>query len=259
MMLRQDAMMRGRSTFGHLPQAGSVLYDCRTIARGSWTVALHLKIDFVSDVACPWCAIGLFSLQEALQRLDGSVAPEIVLQPFELNPDMGRTGQNIDEHIGQKYGSAPGQLEASRRLLRERAASVGFVINSDSTSRIYNTFDAHRLLYWANSEGRQLALKRALFTANFTDNLDVSDRGVLVAVAVTAGLDADEAREVLTSGRYAEEVRNDEKLWQSRGIHAVPGIVINGKWLISGGQPPEVFEQALRNIAAELAEAPTAS
>jgi predicted DsbA family dithiol-disulfide isomerase len=222
-------------------------------------VALHLRIDFVSDVACPWCAIGLYGLQEALQRTGEDIAADINFRPFELNPEMGSTGQNIDEHIGQKYGSAPGQLEASRRMLRERAAGVGFALNSNAASRIYNTFDAHRLLHWASSEGRQLPLKRALFKANFTDNLNVSDGEVLVAAALAAGLDAGEAREVLASGRYAEEVRTEEKLWQSRGINAVPGIVVNERWLISGGQTPEVFEQALRNIAAELGGAPLAS
>jgi predicted DsbA family dithiol-disulfide isomerase len=219
-------------------------------------VAQHLQIDFVSDVACPWCAIGLYSLEEALQRTGDLIEADVTLQPFELNPDMGSAGQNIDEHIAQKYGSAPEQLEASRRMLRERAAGVGFAINSNASSRIHNTFDAHRLLHWAHSKGRQLALKRALFKANFTHNLDVSDGEVLVAAALSAGLHADEARAVLASGRYADEVRRQEQLWQSRGIHAVPGIVVNGRWLISGGQPPEVFEQALRNIAAELGEVP---
>jgi predicted DsbA family dithiol-disulfide isomerase len=214
-------------------------------------LAHPLKIDFVSDVACPWCAIGLYGLQEALRRLAGEIEADVRFRPFELNPDMGSAGQNIDEHIAQKYGSAPDQLEASRRMLRERASGVGFEINSGATSRIYNTFDAHRLLHWAESTGRQLALKQALFKANFTDNLNVSDSEVLVATALSAGLDADKAREVLATGRYAVEVRAEEKLWQSRGIHAVPGIVVNGKWLISGGQTPEVFEQALRNMAAE--------
>jgi predicted DsbA family dithiol-disulfide isomerase len=212
----------------------------------------RLHIDFVSDVACPWCAIGLYGLQEALRRTRGVVDADIAFQPFELNPAMPPEGQNIDEHIAQKYGSAPPQLEASRQMLRERAASIGFEFNQHPNSRIYNTFDAHRLLHWAATQGQQLPLKRALFKANFTDNDNVSDPNVLVTAAATAGLDAQAAREVLTSQRYAEDVRAAEQLWQSRGIHAVPGVVINGKWLISGGQPTEAFEQALRNIAAEM-------
>jgi predicted DsbA family dithiol-disulfide isomerase len=211
-----------------------------------------LQIEFVSDVACPWCAIGLYGLEEALRRLEGVVEADVHFQPFELNPGMRPEGQNLDEHIGEKYGGQPEQLAASRQMLRERAAGVGFAFNSSSKSRVYNTFDAHRLLHWARNMGRQRELKRALFKANFTDDANVSDPEVLVAAAASAGLDPAEAREILSSRRYATEVRAAENLWTSRGIHAVPGVIINGKWLISGGQPPEIFEQALRNIATEL-------
>ena len=214
------------------------------------TTPLH--IDFVSDVACPWCAIGLASLEKAVDALDGVIAASIHFQPFELNPGMGPGGENIDSFIGGRYGADTGQLAAMRENVRTRAASVGLTFNQNSGSRIYNTFDAHRLLHWAEPTGKQQALKQALFKANFTDNADISDHQVLTAAAVEAGLDSGEAREVLASGRYAEEVREAEKLWISRGIHAVPGIVINERWLISGGQPPEVFEQRLREIAGQL-------
>ena len=213
----------------------------------------RLQIDFVSDVACPWCAVGLHSLEEALRRTAGAVEADIKFQPFELNPGMPAAGENLDQHIGRKYGTTPQQMAASREPLRARAASLGFAFNSSDTSRIYNTFDAHRLLHWAETLGRHRELKRALLKANFTDDANVSDTEVLVGVAAGAGLDPSQAREVLTAGRYASEVREAEQLWQSRGIRSVPGIVINGKWLISGGQPPEYFEQALRGIASELA------
>ena len=212
-----------------------------------------LTIDFVSDVACPWCAIGLHGLEEALRRTSGIVDAELRFQPFELNPDMGPAGESVDAHLTRKVGMSADQLAGSREMLRERAAALGFQFNQSSRSRMYNTFDAHRLLHWAGTLGRQRELKRALFKANFTDDANVSDREVLVGLAATAGLDADAAREVLASGRYAGEVREAEKLWISRGIQGVPGIVINGKWLISGGQPPEAFEQALRQIAADAA------
>jgi predicted DsbA family dithiol-disulfide isomerase len=214
----------------------------------------RLRIDFVSDIACPWCAIGLFGLEQALKRTAGEVQADIHFQPFELNPNMPRQGENLDEHIAHKYGAAPQQLEASRRMLRERAADVGFAFNQRPDSRIYNTFDAHRLLHWAGTLDAQLQwkLKQALFRANFTDNADITDPQVLIAAASTAGLDTDAARQVLDSQRYADEVRQTEKLWLSRGIHAVPGMVINEKWLISGGQSADVLEQALRNIAAEV-------
>jgi len=219
-------------------------------------VTQNLHIDFVSDVACPWCAIGLHSLEEALRRVGSQVAADIHFQPFELSPDMSPQGENLDQHIGRKYGADPQQLAASRDAVRQRAASVGFAFNSSATSHVYNTFDAHRLLHWAGLQGRQQQLKKILFRANFTDDANIANHEVLVALAVEAGLDAGQARDVLASGRYAAEVRAAEQLWQSRGINSVPGIVIEGKWLISGGQPPEVFEQALREIAQQAAGSP---
>lgn len=211
----------------------------------------HLKIDFVSDVSCPWCIIGLRGLEEALSRTSGVVDADVTFQPFELNPNMPAGGQNIVEHITQKYGSTPEQSAANREAIRARAAAVGFTMRTSDESRIYNTFDAHRLLHWAALEGRQQALKHALFTAYFTDGQNPSDYEVLATAAAKAGLDPDEAREVLASGRYGEEVREAEALWRSRGISGVPAIVIDDRYLISGGQPPEAFEQALRRIAAE--------
>jgi len=211
-----------------------------------------LKIDFVSDVSCPWCIIGLRGLEEALARTEGVVDAKIHFQPFELNPNMVPEGENIGEHIAKKYGSTPEQSAANRQMIRDRAAALGFTMNGSADSRIYNTFDAHRLLHWAEIEGRQAALKHALFEAYFTEQKDPSNQDVLVAAAEKAGLDGAAAREVLASGRYADEVRAAEQLWQSRGINSVPAIVIEDKWLISGGQPPEAFENALRQIAAEV-------
>jgi predicted DsbA family dithiol-disulfide isomerase len=210
-----------------------------------------MKIDFVSDVSCPWCIIGLRGLEEALARTGDLVDAHITFQPFELNPAMPPEGQNIVEHVAQKYGSTPEQSAANREMIRTRAAELGFAMRGTDRSRIYNTFDAHRLLHWAEMEGHQPALKRALFDAYFTDQQAPSNHEVLVAAAEKAGLDPEAAREVLASGRYAEEVRQAEQLWQSRGITAVPAIVIDDRYLISGGQPPEAFEQALRKIAAE--------
>jgi len=212
-------------------------------------MTVQLKIDFVSDVACPWCAVGLNSLEEALRRTAGVLEADITFQPFELNPDMPAAGVNHNEHVSGKYGVPPEQLADSQQGLRDRASGVGFSLNFTADSRIYNTFNAHRLLHWAGTRGRQRELKHALFKANFTDNLNVADTDVLVGIAASVGLDANEARTLLASQRYVAEVRQDEQLWLSRGIQAVPGIVINQKWLISGGQTPEIFEQALRNIA----------
>ncbi|MEO8308476.1 MAG: DsbA family oxidoreductase [Pseudomonadota bacterium] len=212
----------------------------------------HLDIDFVSDVACPWCAVGLNSLELALQRTADALTAEITFQPFELNPGMAAAGVNHNEHVAGIYGAGAEQLAASQKLLRQRAASVGMELNFTAQSRIYNTFDAHRLLHWAGTVGHQRQLKHALFKANFTDNLNISDPDVLTDVAACVGLDAVAAREVLTSLRYGAEVRQAEQLWQSRGIQSVPGIIINMKWLISGGQPPEYFVAEFRRIAQQL-------
>jgi predicted DsbA family dithiol-disulfide isomerase len=220
-------------------------------------MSAKLKIDFVSDVSCPWCAIGLRSLEDALARLGDAAPAELHFRPFELNPNMPPEGQDIVEHIAQKYGSTPEELARNREGITARGAQVGFTFNMDKRTRIYNTFDAHRLLHWAGLEGRQHELKRALFAAYFTDGRNPSDREVLVEVAAQAGLDPDKAREVLESGRYAEEVREREQFYSRHGIHAVPSVIINNKYLIQGGQPVEVFEQALRSIAAEAQAAGT--
>ena len=165
---------------------------------------------------------------------------------------MPPEGQNIVEHVAQKYGSTPEQSAQARAAIRARAADVGFEMKSNDQSRIYNTFDAHRLLHWAGLEGHQSKLKHALFEAYFTDQKAPSDHNVLVEAADKAGLDPKEAREVLTSGRFRQDVRAAEQLWQSRGINSVPAVVINDRYLISGGQPAAAFEEALRAIAAEV-------
>ena len=211
-----------------------------------------MKIDFVSDVSCPWCAIGLKSLEQALARLP-DLQVELHFQPFELNPGMAPEGEDINEHLGRKYGLPPAQLEANREAIRQRGAAVGFDFVQGARSRIYNTFDAHRLLHWAGLQGeaQQRDLKLALLGAYFTDGQDPSRHQVLIERAVAVGLDGDAARAVLEGGQFADEVREAEAFYQSNGIHSVPAVIINERHLISGGQPPEVFEQALRQIAAE--------
>jgi predicted DsbA family dithiol-disulfide isomerase len=210
-----------------------------------------LKIDFVSDVSCPWCVVGLGGLEAALERVGDLVDAEIHFQPFELNPNMPPEGENIVEHVGRKYGATREQSAANRQAIHDRAAAVGFTMATDENSRIYNTFDAHRLLHWAGLAGDQKALKRALFDAYFTDNQDPSDHETLVRAAMKAGLDPHAAHEILTSDAYAQEVRAAERAWQAAGISSVPAVVINDRYLISGGQPAEYFEQALRQIAAQ--------
>jgi predicted DsbA family dithiol-disulfide isomerase len=212
-----------------------------------------LQIDFVSDVACPWCAVGLASLERALERLEGEVPVELRFQPFELNPQMGPEGQDAGEHLAQKYGSTPEQQAANREGIRQRGAAVGFSFNKEGRGRVWNTFDAHRLLFWAGEQGarQQRDLKMALLRAYHGEARSPADQQVLLDAAEAAGLDRRQAQEVLESGRYAAEVREREQHFQDLGIHAVPSVIINNKHLIQGGQPPETFEQALRQIAAE--------
>ena len=217
-------------------------------------MAKKIQIDFVSDVVCPWCVIGLKGLEEALRRLDGEVAAELHFQPFELNPQMPFEGQNRDQHIAEKYGRSQAETDAVRDRIRERAATLGFEMRTNRESRVYNSFDSHRLLHWAGVEdakggNRQAALKHALFQAYFTDGENIADRDVLVAKAEQAGLDPKQARAILDSDRYTADVRQEEESWLGAGISSVPAIIVNRKYLISGGQPPEIFENSLREIA----------
>ncbi|MGY6124748.1 DsbA family oxidoreductase [Paraburkholderia strydomiana] len=208
-----------------------------------------LTIDFVSDIACPWCAIGLSSLQLALARLGDAVDAQIVVHPFELNPQMGPEGEAIVDYLGKKYGRTPEQIAQTQEMIRERGASVGF--NFGPRNYVYNTFDAHRLLHWAGLEGKQLPLKLELLRAYHSEGRDPSNHDVLVAAAQAVGLDADAARNVLQSGDYADEVRAEEEEFQSHGIQSVPAIIFNRRYLVSGGQPVENFEQVIQQILAE--------
>jgi predicted DsbA family dithiol-disulfide isomerase len=211
----------------------------------------QIRIDFVSDVSCPWCVIGLKSLEQALDRVSDVASADLHFQPFELNPRMAPEGQDIGEHIAEKYGASAEQRAQSSEMIRARGAELGFRFDMNQRSRIYNTFDAHRLLHWADTQGRQRALKMALFDAYFTEGESPASHDVLVRVAGQVGLDTAEAARILASDAHAADVREREQFYQRQGINSVPAIIINQRHLISGGQPPEVFEQALRQIVAQ--------
>ncbi len=215
----------------------------------------RLDIDFVSDVACPWCAVGLAALERALENLKGEVDVTLRFQPFELNPQMGAEGQDVSEHLTQKYGSTPEQQAQARAGIAQRGAAVGFAFRKEGRGRVWNTFDAHRLLAWAGEQGaqQQRDLKMALLKAYHGEGRSPADRAVLADAAASVGLDRAEAEAVLASDRYADAVREAERHFQQLGIHAVPSVIVNNRHLIQGGQPPEVFEQALRQLAQETA------
>ena len=217
-------------------------------------MAATLKIDFVSDIACPWCAVGLGALEQALDQLKGEVQAQLHFQPFELNPNMAPGGQDLSEHLTQKYGSTPEQQAQIRANISARGEEVGFKFNPGGRGRVYNTFNAHRLLHWAGvkgPEGSQHALKRALLESYQGRAEAVETNEVLLAVVASVGLDVAEAQNILSSDIYSQEVREIEQFYQQAGIHSVPAVIINDKHLISGGQPAAVFAQALRQIASD--------
>jgi predicted DsbA family dithiol-disulfide isomerase len=214
-----------------------------------------MRIDFISDIVCPWCAIGLYSLEAAAARIPG-LTLDLHFHPFELNPGMGPAGQDIEEHLAEKYGASPAQLAGTRQAIRERGAELGFDFRPAARSRIYNTRDAHRLLHWADEAhggAVQRTLKVAMLKAYFTEGRDVSDHAVLLELVTAAGLPETEARELLASDRYAAEVQAAEAEVHAQGIHAVPAIIVNQRHLIQGGQSVEVFEQLLRQVMTQPA------
>jgi predicted DsbA family dithiol-disulfide isomerase len=216
-------------------------------------MSVKMKIDFVSDVACPWCAVGLGALEQAIERLGEEVKVELQFQPFELNPDMPAGGQDLDEHLTEKYGSTPEQRVEIRDTIRRRGEEVGFTFSAEGRGRIYNTLDSHRLLHWAKYTGRpgsQYALKKALLEAYQGRAENIESPEVLLAAVAKVGLPVGQARAILQSKEYETEVRALEEFYRRAGIHAVPAVIINDRHLISGGQPTDVFERALREIAA---------
>ena len=212
------------------------------------TDRVPLRIDFVSDIVCPWCAIGLTALDQALARLPANVDVDFHVRPFELNPQMAPDGEDIAEHLTRKYGMSPEQLTAARANIQARGAEVGFTFGE--RHRTWNTFDAHRLLHWGGLEGLQFNLKLALLQAYHGDGENVSDHVTLVRVAAGVGLDAERAAAILASDEYADAVRAEEQFFIRSGINSVPAVIIDQQHLISGGQPVEVFERALKEILA---------
>ncbi|WP_440454540.1 DsbA family oxidoreductase [Psychrobacter sp. ASPA161_9] len=206
-----------------------------------------LRIDIVSDVVCPWCVIGYRQLAEALEQTN--TEHKIHWHPFELNPDMPIEGQNLREHITEKYGSSREESDASRVRMTEAGSEVGFEFNFTEETRTYNTFDLHQLLHWADQQGRMHDLKQALFAAHFTNGRNISDKEVLADIAAEIGLDRSEAVAVLKDQRFAEEVRQAQQQWRQQGIQSVPSVIFNQKHLVSGAQGVENFKSILQQLA----------
>ncbi|MFJ3484296.1 DsbA family oxidoreductase [Pseudomonas sp. NPDC090202] len=214
-----------------------------------------VKIDFVSDVVCPWCALGATALEQAIANLVGEVAVELTYKPFELNPDMPAEGEHAVKHMMRKYGRTAEEVASRNEMVIARGQAIGFRFDLEKRSHFYNTFDAHRLLLWAVQEGRQVELKKILLKAYFTDGQNPGDHSTLVRLAAEAGLDTEKAREVLASGTFANEVRELETFYHERGINSVPAMVLNDRQLVSGSQSVEYYEQVLREMAQATAAA----
>ncbi len=200
----------------------------------------------MSDVVCPWCIIGFRQLERALeaQGLDA----EIHWHPFESNPDMGIQGQELREHVAEKYGSTPEQSTATRPRLSALGTSLDFPMDYFEGMRIWNTFKAHRLLHWAGEAGKGTALKRVLFESYFQRRERVADPEILIAAAGRAGLEESEARAVLEEGRLADAVRQLEAFWAERGIQGVPAMIFQGRYLLSAAQGEDRYAAFLAQL-----------
>lgn len=213
----------------------------------------EMKIEIVSDVMCPWCVIGYKNLEKALSQLP-DIDADIQWHAFELNPDMPKEGQELREHIMEKYGTTAEQSDENRKRIVEMGELSGFRFNFAEDGIMINSFDCHRLLTWAKQEGKQTELKLALFDAHFTDNKRLNDSAQLLAVVEEVGLDVERASTILDSDEFAQQVRDEQTQMHQLGISSVPTFIINQKYAINGGQPADVFKQALQQIQSEAVQ-----
>lgn len=211
----------------------------------------ELDIKIVSDIVCPWCVVGSRNLEQALQTLSPDVTAHLSWRPYQLNPHIPPEGQNLREHLQQKYGSSDAELEAMQARITEMGAQSGFRFNFTADMKGFNTFDGHRAMHWAREQGQENAFMKALFVAYFIDHKDPGDHHVLVAIADELGLDGSQLEQALQGDAYREAVSRDIEQAQRLGISSVPTFIINDQYAISGGQPPDAFVDALQQIATE--------
>lgn len=196
--------------------------------------AQPIRVDIVSDVVCPWCAIGYHQLAKAADQT--GIGIDVHWHPFELNPDMAQEGENLREHLAAKYGTTLEGSRKARARLTEMGAALGFTFNYADDMRMVNTFRAHQLIDWAEDQDRAHDMKLALFAAFFTRREDLNSVDVLADVAASIGLDRDTASAMLESGERAESVREKERFWTSRGISGVPAMIFEREHLVTGAQ-----------------------
>ncbi len=210
-----------------------------------------IHIDIVSDIACPWCAIGYARLERAMEQLAPEFEFTVKWHAFELNPDHRGEGEPILPALARKYGRSESEMRANQTQMMGIATELGLNFEKMQERFTCNTFDAHRLVKWADEQGQSTAMKQALFEAYFGRAEAVSEPEVLLRCVEAAGLEPESARAVLETDQYARTVREDEARYQQAGISSVPAFVINDRYLISGAQEPESLVQAFREIAGE--------
>ena len=211
----------------------------------------NIKIDYVSDIACPWCAVGLGSLNKAMDQLKDKVNFEVHFRPFELNPNMPKGGQDAIEHLTEKYGLTVEQVKSNQANIRSKALEAGFEFHPDGRKRVYNTFDAHRLLYWAAKEydlQKQATLKKELLNTYFCLAVDLDDQKNLLDAVSRAGLDPKRAQQILNGDEFTSEVRDEAAIYKNAGISSVPSIILNENCLLQGAQAPESFIDAFEQL-----------
>ena len=210
-----------------------------------------IKINFISDIGCPWCAVALGTLEQAMENLKDQAEFEIHFEPFELNPQMRVGGANAIEYLSNKYGISEQQVKANQAKIRERAAAAGFHFHPEGRKKVYNTFDAHRLLYWAGHEhglASQHRLKKEFFNTYFCLAADFDKRENLLEAVQRARLDQSAASKVLEEGLFTKEVKAQVAYYQAQGVNAVPNLILNGKHSLQGAQPLEILEASLKEV-----------
>jgi len=207
-----------------------------------------IKIDLVSDIVCPWCVIGYKRLEKAIDELGIQDKVEINWKPFELNPNMPVEGQNIQEHLTEKYGSSIDDQLKSQEQMTALGDELGFKFDFYQNMNLFNTRDAHILLDYATDFGKQTELNLRFVTAFYSERKDISNRKTLLDEVESIGLNRIEAEKKLNSEEAKYNVIQEEDYWKNLGVTSTPTFVFEDKSAIPGAQPVEVFKNALTEM-----------